>query len=169
MHRGDLTNEPWERLIALLPPQKPTTGRPAHDHRTIRNGILWILRTGAPWRDLPDRYGPCGPWPAASTAGAKWAFFSGFWTPFTSRPMDKASATGPSTISIVPSSAPTSMRLGPKRGPRGRSVRAQPGRLQPQDPSPRRGPRQADDLSLAPWAAPRGSCLCAPQAAGRGE
>ncbi len=33
------------------------TGRPTHDHRTILNGILWILRTGAPWRDLPDRYG----------------------------------------------------------------------------------------------------------------
>jgi transposase len=32
-------------------------GRPAKEHRTILNGILWILRTGAPWRDLPERYG----------------------------------------------------------------------------------------------------------------
>ena len=34
------------------------TGRPNKEHRTIVNGILWILRTGAPWRDLPERYGP---------------------------------------------------------------------------------------------------------------
>ena len=58
MYRGELTNEQWERLKPWLPPQKPYTGRPAHDHRRIINGILWILRTGAPWRDLPERYGP---------------------------------------------------------------------------------------------------------------
>ncbi len=57
MNRGDLTNRQWERLAPLLPPQKPKTGRPAHDHRPIINGILWILRTGAPWEDLPARYG----------------------------------------------------------------------------------------------------------------
>lgn len=57
MGRGDLTNEQWDRLMPLLPPQKPRTGRPANDHRTVMNGILWILRTGAPWRDLPERYG----------------------------------------------------------------------------------------------------------------
>ena len=56
-NRGDLTNEQWERLHPLLPPQKPRTGRPALDHRTVLNGILWVLRTGAPWRDLPERYG----------------------------------------------------------------------------------------------------------------
>jgi len=56
-NRGDLTNEQWERLQPILPPQKPRTGRPALDHRTVLNGILWVLRTGAPWRDLPERYG----------------------------------------------------------------------------------------------------------------
>lgn len=35
----------------------PRTGRPANDHRTVLNGILWVLRKGAPWRDLPARYG----------------------------------------------------------------------------------------------------------------
>jgi len=58
MNRGDLTNTPWERLQPLLPPQQPKTGRPAVDHRCILNRILWILRTGAPWRDLPERDGP---------------------------------------------------------------------------------------------------------------
>ena len=56
-NRGDLTNEQWERLYPFLPPQKPRTGRPALDHRMVLNGILWVLRTGAPWRDLPERYG----------------------------------------------------------------------------------------------------------------
>ena len=58
MRCHELTDEHWERLTPLLPPEKPATGRPNKDHRTILNGILWILRTGAPWRDLPERYGP---------------------------------------------------------------------------------------------------------------
>ncbi len=57
MKRGDLTNKQWEQLEPVLPPQKPHTGRPALDHRQVMNGILWVLRTGAPWRDLPERYG----------------------------------------------------------------------------------------------------------------
>jgi transposase len=60
MHRGDLTNDEWQRLEPLLPPQKPKTGRPAADHRRIINGMLWIARTGAPWRDLPERSGAIG-------------------------------------------------------------------------------------------------------------
>lgn len=55
--RGDLTNSQWFRLKRLLPPQQQTVGRPSKDHRTTINGILWILRTGAPWRDLPPTYG----------------------------------------------------------------------------------------------------------------
>lgn len=55
--RHELTDDQWDRLEALLPPQRPRTGRPANDHRTVLNGILWVLRTGAPWRDLPERYG----------------------------------------------------------------------------------------------------------------
>jgi transposase len=61
MNRHELTNRQWERLQPLLPPQKPHTGRPAADHRRILNGILWIIRTGAPWRDLPERYGSWHP------------------------------------------------------------------------------------------------------------
>ena len=57
MNRGDLTNAQWARLEPLLPPQKPKTGRINHPHRKVIKGILWILRTGAPWRDLPRRYG----------------------------------------------------------------------------------------------------------------
>lgn len=58
--RFELTDEQWTKIEPLLPPQKPRVGRPAVDHRKVINGILWILRTGAPWRDLPERYGSVG-------------------------------------------------------------------------------------------------------------
>ena len=58
MELSDLTHAQWERLRPLLPPQKLRTVRPAKDHRTILSGILWIMRTGSPWRGLPERYGP---------------------------------------------------------------------------------------------------------------
>ena len=56
--RGDLTDGQWQRLEPLLMAHRARTGRPAKDHRTVINGILWVLRTGAPWRDLPEIYGP---------------------------------------------------------------------------------------------------------------
>jgi transposase len=74
-YRGELTNTDWERLVALLPPEKPRTGRPNADHRTILNGILWKLRTGAPWRDLPERYGP---WPTVYSRFRRWRL-AGVW------------------------------------------------------------------------------------------
>jgi transposase len=58
MVREEITDAQWEQLRPLLPPQKPKTGRPNKDHRTILSGIVWILRTGAPWRDLPACFGP---------------------------------------------------------------------------------------------------------------
>jgi transposase len=58
MSRGDLTDAQYERLRPLLPSSDGKPGHPYDDHRRILNGILWIDRTGAPWRDLPARYGP---------------------------------------------------------------------------------------------------------------
>ena len=49
-NRGDLTNEQWERIEPLLPKVKTKRGRPAQDHRKLLNGVVWVLRTGAPWR-----------------------------------------------------------------------------------------------------------------------
>src|SRR3954452_20614414 len=60
MRRLDVTDAQWQRLEPLLPPEKPRTGRPNHDHRRVVSGMLWIHRTGAPWRDRPERYGPVG-------------------------------------------------------------------------------------------------------------
>ena len=55
--RHELTDEAWEHVRGLLP-QAQGPGRPWNDHRTTLDGIFWALRTGAPWRDLPKRYGP---------------------------------------------------------------------------------------------------------------
>ena len=52
-----LTAEHWEQLRPLLP-QQASTGRPAVEHRLIVEGILWVIRTGSSWRDLPERFGP---------------------------------------------------------------------------------------------------------------
>jgi transposase len=57
----DLTNEQWRRIGPLVPPmrRKPGgRGRPPREPRDVLNGILWVLRTGAPWKDLPERYPP---------------------------------------------------------------------------------------------------------------
>ena len=55
--RGELTDKAWAVIEPLLPEPGRAAGR-WRDHRQVINGILWKLRTGAPWRDLPERYGP---------------------------------------------------------------------------------------------------------------
>ena len=56
--RHDLTDTQWAAIEPHLPQQKPVTGRPNRPHREVLNAINWRLRTGAPWRDLPERFGP---------------------------------------------------------------------------------------------------------------
>jgi len=58
--RYELSTLRWERIQPLLPDlsHKGGPGRPWLPHRRLINGILWVLHTGAPWRDVPDRYGP---------------------------------------------------------------------------------------------------------------
>ena len=57
MSRGDLSETEWRLLKDLLPPERGRRNRPAGDNRSIVNGILWRIRTGAPWRDVPEKYG----------------------------------------------------------------------------------------------------------------
>ena len=56
MARFDLTDQEWAIIEPLLP--APGRGPRRKDDRKVLNGIFYILRTGAPWRDLPERYGP---------------------------------------------------------------------------------------------------------------
>ncbi len=56
---GPLTDGEWERVSQLLPEQKPGLGRPRRDDRQVLCGILWIMDTGASWRELPEEeFGP---------------------------------------------------------------------------------------------------------------
>ncbi len=57
----DLTDEQWDiikSIVPLEPRRSDGRGRPWKEARAVLNGILWILRTGAPWHDMPDRYPP---------------------------------------------------------------------------------------------------------------
>ena len=73
--RHELTEAEWGRLAPLLPPQRPARGRPAEDHRRILNAILWKIRTGAPWRDVPERYGS---WATVYSRFRRWRL-AGVW------------------------------------------------------------------------------------------
>lgn len=74
VRRHELSDAEWQLLEPLLPSQK-TRGRPYRDHRTIINGMFWVLHTGAPWRDLPERYGP---WQTVYSRFLRWSR-SGLW------------------------------------------------------------------------------------------
>ena len=73
METSELTDAQWDRLRPLLPPQKPRAGRPAKDHRSVIEGviegILWVLRSGSPWRSLPEHYGS---WKTVSSRFYRW-------------------------------------------------------------------------------------------------
>jgi transposase len=56
LSRGDLTDEQW-RIFDPLLPDRGERGPAIESKRRTVNGILWVLRTGAPWRDMPERYG----------------------------------------------------------------------------------------------------------------
>lgn len=68
-NRSDLSDFEWARIKPLLPPQKPHVGRPSLDHRKIINGILWVERTGGPWRQMPRCYGT---WSTVASRYHRW-------------------------------------------------------------------------------------------------
>jgi transposase len=52
-----LKDEQWERVAPLLPGKAGDPGRAGADNRLFLEAVLWMVRTGAPWRDLPERFG----------------------------------------------------------------------------------------------------------------
>ena len=68
--RYELTDAQWQRIAALLPGKASDPGRTAADNRLFVNGVLWVLRSGAHWHDLPARYGK---WKSVHTRFARWA------------------------------------------------------------------------------------------------
>lgn len=57
MHRYAISDERWARIAPLLPGKPSDPGRTARDNRLFIDAVLWIARTGAPWLDLPERFG----------------------------------------------------------------------------------------------------------------
>lgn len=135
MSRYDLTDFEW-RVIEPLLPNKPR-GVPRVDDRRVLNGIFWVLRSGAPWRDLPERYGPRT---TCYNRFNRWRQ-AGVWD----RLMDAISAAHDSEIQMIDS---TSIRAHQqaataKRGARSLS-RSQPRRAHDQDSRRRRCARSPD-------------------------
>ena len=70
LRRYELTDNEWNRIADLLPAEfTGKQGRPRKNNRVILNGIICIARSGAPWRDLPERYGP---WETVYSRFRKW-------------------------------------------------------------------------------------------------
>ncbi|KOV02673.1 transposase [Streptomyces sp. XY533] len=63
-----MSDAEWDLIRPLLP--RPALGRPRLDDRMVLNGIVWKFRTGVPWRDVPERYGP---WTSLHTRFRRWA------------------------------------------------------------------------------------------------
>jgi len=84
--RGDLTNEQWVKLEAVLPSVR--MGRPPRDRRVVINAIRWRVRTGSPWRDMPERYGP---WETAYGLFRQWQR-DGIWAEVLTRLQAQADA-----------------------------------------------------------------------------
>lgn len=69
MRRYELSDVQWDLIADLFPVPKGGRGRPSRPHRDMMNGILWILLSGAAWRDLPERFGP---WKTVYDRFRKW-------------------------------------------------------------------------------------------------
>ena len=57
MHRHEISDDAYRRIAPLLSGKPGDPGRNARDNRSFLNAVLWVARTGAPWRDLPERFG----------------------------------------------------------------------------------------------------------------
>jgi transposase len=73
--RYELSDRQWERIKDLLPGKAGDPGRRGADNRLFVNGVLWVLRSGAHWHDLPERYGK---WKTVHTRFSRWAK-AGIW------------------------------------------------------------------------------------------
>jgi transposase len=68
--RYELTDEEWDKIKDLLPKEVTgKKGRPCKDNRNMLNAMVWLARSGAAWRDLPERYGP---WETVYSRFRKW-------------------------------------------------------------------------------------------------
>ncbi len=168
MSRHELTDAAWRRLASLLPPQRALVGRPARDHRTMVNAMLWLTRTGAPWRDLPERYGP---WQTVATRFYRWTR-SGLWQRLLGELQRDGDAAGRLDWSVHMVDG-TSIRAhrhaaGAKGGRKTRRSAARGAASAASSICAASG-RQADRLRPDRRRAPRADCVPAPDGGGRGQ
>lgn len=131
MARGDLTDEQWVRLETVLPPLS-VMGRKPRDRRQAFDGIWWRARTGSPWRDVRDRYGP---WETVYSVFRRWQI-DGTWLRILRELQVKADAAGhiewgvsvDSTICRAHQHAAGAQKRGPRAGgtPRPQGLAAEP-------------------------------------------
>src|SRR5215211_8769464 len=69
-HRHAISDEDWERIKDLLPGKEGDPGATARDNRLFIDAVLWAAKTGAPWRDLPERFGS---WNSVWKRFSRWA------------------------------------------------------------------------------------------------
>ena len=143
--RYDLTDFEWNAIELVLPKGRPGPRR--KDDRRVMNGVFWVLRTGAPWRDLPERYGP---YTTAYNRFNRWRK-AGVWD----RLMDAVSKAHGSNVQMIdiPSCVFTSTPPGSKKECRS-LCGAKPRRTHHENPCAGRPPRQADTTPDYAWPSP---------------
>ncbi|WP_443046827.1 IS5 family transposase [Streptomyces sp. NBC_00247] len=132
MGRGDLTNAEWDRLESFLP-RGGTRGGRWSDHRRVINGVLYRVRTGVQWRDLPERFGP---WETVYKRHRRWSA-DGTWQMLLSKVQAAEDAVGridwgvsvDSTVVRAHQHAAGAKKRAPSRGSsKGGRARDEPGR-----------------------------------------
>ena len=122
MPRHALSDDHFERIQHLLPGQAHHAGRTARDNRLFLDAVLWIDRTGAPWRDLPEHFGP---WNSAYRRFRRWTK-NGVWE----RIFAALQETDCEWVMLDSTTVRAHQHAaGQKNDRRARGARAQPGRL----------------------------------------
>jgi len=130
--RGDLTNGQWARLEPLLPAGIKPGRPPVWTRRQLIDGIRWRTRTGAPWRDVPERYGP---WDRVYDLFRRWQR-DGTWARILSRLQAEADAKGLITWDVnVDSTVCRAHQHAAGAAKRGTSRRSRPAGSSPSRPT----------------------------------
>lgn len=113
MRRHELSDEQWAAVEPLIPRSTATTGRPPSDRRLMLDGLFWILATGAPWRDLPERFGP---WQTVYDHFRKWRKSGVFAAIIEALQVKRSTTRGTSTGNCGASTAPMCVPPAPRPG-----------------------------------------------------
>ena len=116
MRRYELSDYQWGLIADLFPPEQGR-GRPYRSHRLMANGMLWILNSGSPWRDLPERFGP---WKTVYNRFSRWrreGVFDRIWSTSRSGSTNRAASIGICGVWTEVTSARTyRLPVGEKKG-----------------------------------------------------